>query len=52
MKMKYELVYDCDDCKGSVEIFEGEWIEMKIYVKELCDCGYYNIDATCISGEE
>ena len=45
--MKYEVIYDCDDCRGITEIFEGEWTELKAYIKELRECGYFNIDAVC-----
>ena len=35
--MKYDVIYDCDDCRGITEIFEGDWFEMKVNELELPD---------------
>lgn len=50
--MKYEIIYDYEDSKNCQEEFEGEWLELKKYIKTMKEQDCYNIDAIAISEEE
>ena len=49
----YEIIYDYCDEDGYeqhnlTETFEGDWLELQAYIKEMRHEGCYNIDANCI----
>lgn len=49
----YSIIYDFDDewagTGTTEEEFEGTWLELQDYIKQLKKNGCYHIDATCIS---
>lgn len=44
----YEIIYDYDDERNIVEIFEGSWSELQDYIKKMRETGCYHIDAAAI----
>lgn len=54
--MAYELVYDyCGEDGNSeyniYEIFEGSWLELQDYIKQMKRNGCVNISAAAVDGE-
>lgn len=47
----YEIIYDYEDERNIVEMFEGDWGELQKYIKTMRETGCYNIDATAIAQE-
>ena len=46
----YEITYDYDDERNIREIFEGDWTELKAYIKHMRETGCYNICAASLDG--
>ena len=50
----YEIIYDyCSEDEsesfGCTEKFEGSWLELQVYIKDMRREGCYNITAECVS---